>query len=83
MSPAQAHKAVVTLMADSESVTDAVLRLIDHASANGLCPAIAVGWINRLFDSIETNLALRLMSLDEREDELLEPAIFPINPIDN
>jgi|GEM_PF-2063816 len=74
MTPRQAHKAVDTLMADSESVTDAVLLLIDHANANGLCLAMALGWLSRLFDSIETRLAHQLMSLDDHEDEVLVPA---------
>ncbi len=83
MSPAQAHKAVDALMADSESVTDAVLLLIDHASENGLCLAIALGWLSRLFDTIETRLAHQLMSLDDHEDEVLEPAVYSLKTVTN
>ncbi len=80
MSPAQAHKAVDVLMADSERVTDAVLELVDHANQNGLCPAIALGWVNRLFATIETRMAEQLMAIDPDEDEDIEPAVHPINP---
>ncbi len=80
MSPAQAHKAVDVLMADSERVTDAVLELVDHANQNGLCPAIALGWVNRLFATIETRMAHQLMDVDEDEDEVIEPLVYPVKP---
>ena len=80
MSPAQAHHAVNALMADSERVTDAVMALVDHAHANGLCPAVALGWVNRLFSTIETRMAEHLMSQDEHEHEDVEPVVFMINP---
>jgi len=83
MTPAQAQKAVDTLVADSERVTDAVLRLVDHANASGLCLAVSLGWLNRLFDTIETRLAHQLMEIDEDEDEILEPAVYPFDQTTN
>ncbi len=83
MSPAQANKVVDALMADSERITDAVLLLVDHANQNGVCLAIALGWLSRLFDTIQTRLAHQLMNLDDHEDEVIEPAVYSLKTVTN
>ncbi len=80
MSPAQANKVVDALMADSERITDAVMLLVDHANQNGVCFAVSLGWVNRLFATIETRMAEQLMDVDEDEDEVIEPLVYPVKP---
>ena len=80
MSPKQAHHAVDVLMADSERITDAVMRLIERAGRSGLTLPIAVKWITQTFAIIEERLAEELMSQDDHEDEVIEPLVYPLKP---
>jgi len=69
--PVEKHRAfhaIAQLTADSDQVNKAIARLLHRANANGLEPAVMMGFLSHKFDVILNGLADIVMSADDDEE---------------
>jgi hypothetical protein len=78
MTKSQAFHAMAQLTADSDAVNEAIAHLIHRGNANGLSPQVLLGFLSRKFVHQLNGLAHIVMSVDEHEDEAVEPIVFQL-----
>jgi hypothetical protein len=67
-----AFHAMAQLASDNERVNQAIGRLLRRANANGLHPAVMLGFLSHKFDCVLDGLAHIVMSADEDDPDVIE-----------
>jgi len=64
-------------MADTRRIARDVKILIDHATANGLSPAIVLGWITTQNAEVERRLVEAVMASDDDDEPIFDVVLDP------